>query len=385
MMKKILSVLSIGLYLIVFTACEENEVTPDPVNQDQNPSLDAVAQNIADLLSEGESFDNFTAILEQQTVGIKLAEVLTRIDADSKEGSTFSNLKASAQFYDDQLKTNEAPEVVEIPEVWLYKPAGTNSVNRQDVLVAYPPAGKEDDWTKVKAYTLDKKVVYLDPNAEPDVPVIVVDNHGFEAFKVEVSYINKQLQQAGFQKKMISSNTKGRAAAAGLETTKLDKIRLNDDEEPWISGSAEVYAVTSGIRNSSNQAEVAVIPMYYLDKEDKDYYPNQVMLFWDDYAYQAANIQLFEKDDNHNYQDMVSMLVKELTALAGTLSGHTWITALGVIGAAIVDALPASFWTNDDDYVDSFYTIEKNRSYTNYYGARGNAKVNMSPYFIPAN
>lgn len=384
-MKKVLSVLSIGLYLMVFTACEESEVKPDSASQDQNPSLDAVAQDIAGLLNEGESFNAFTAILEQQTVGIKLAEVLTRIESNPKEGSSFSNLKASAQFYDNKLKTDEAPEVVEIPEVWLYKPEGTTSINKKDVLVAYPPSGKESEWTKVKAYTLDRKVVYLDPNAEPNVPVIVVDNHGFEAFKVEVSYINKQLKEAGFQKKMVSSNTKGRTAAAGLETTKLDKIRLNDDEEPWISGSAEVYAVTSGIRNSSNEAEVAVIPMYYLDKDDKDYYPNQVMLFWDDYAYQAANIQLFEKDDNHNYQDMVSMLVRELSALAGTLSGQTWITALGTIGAAIVDALPASFWTNDDDYVDSFYTIEKNRYYTNYYGARGNAKVNMSPYFIPAN
>ncbi|MBL6448296.1 DUF3103 family protein [Fulvivirga sp. 29W222] len=384
MMKKLLSVLSIGLYLIVFTACDENEVKPESSNQSQDPSLDAVAQNIAELLNEDESFNSFTAVLEQQAVGIKLAEVLTMIDANQKDGSSLSNLKASAQYYDNQLKTNEAPEVVEIPEVWLYKPEGA-SVNKKDILVAYPPTGKEEDWTKVKAYTLDKKVVYLDPNKEPNVPVVVVDNHGFEAFKVEVSYINKQLKEAGFQKKMLSSKVTSKTAAAGLETTKLNKIRLNDDEEPWISGSAEIYAVTSGIRNSSNEAEVAVIPMYYLDKEDKDYYPNQIMLFWDDYAYQAANIQLFEKDDNHNYQDMVSMLVKELSSLAGTLSGHTWITALGVIGAAIVDAIPASFWTNDDDYVDSFYTIEKNKYYTNYYGARGNAKVNMSPYFIPAN
>lgn len=381
-MKKILSVLSIGLYLFVFTACEDNEIQPEQANQD--PTLDAVAQDIADLLNKEESFKSFTGILEQQSVGIKLAEVLTRIEANQK-GATISDLKVSAQYYDDQLKANEAPEVVEIPEVWLYKPAGMTTINKNDVLVAYPPAGKEENWEKVKAYTLDKKVVYLDPNKEPNVPVVVVDNHGFEAFKVEVSYINRQLQESGFQKKMVSSITKGRTAAAGLETTKLNKIRLNDDEEPWISGSAEVYAVTSGIRNSNNAAEVAVIPMYYLDKDDKDYYPNQVMLFWDDYAYQAANIQLFEKDDNHNYQDMVSMLVRELSALAGTLSGQTWITALGTIGAAIVDALPASFWTNDDDYVDSFYTIEKNRYYTNYYGARGNAKVNMSPYFIPAN
>lgn len=383
MMKKFLSILSIGFYICILTACEDNEVQPSP--QSDSASLDQMALDIADLLQQDESFTAATGILEQQSIGIKLAEVLDRLEANGKHGSSISNLKAAAKHYEDQLNINAAPEVVEIPELWLFKPEGMTSINKTDLLIAYPPNGNEKEWTKVKAYTLDKKVVYLDPNEEPKVPVVVVDNHGFEAFKIEVSYINKQLKEAGLQKKSFTSDIRERTTAAGLETTKLNKIRLNDDEEPWISGSAEVYAVTSGIRNNNNEAEVAVIPMYYLDKDDKDYYPNQIMLFWDDYAYQAANIQLFEKDDNHNYQDMVSMLVKELSALAGTLSGQAWITALGTIGSAIVEALPASFWTNDDDYVDSFYTIEKNKYYTNYYGARGNAKVSMSPYFVPAN
>jgi len=35
---------------------------------------------------------------------------------------------------------------------------------------------------------------------------------------------------------------------------------------------------------------------------------------------------------------------------------------------------------NDDDYVDSFYTLEKGRTYVDYPGAAKNATVSLSPY-----
>ena len=47
--------------------------------------------------------------------------------------------------------------------------------------------------------------------------------------------------------------------------------------------------------------------------------------------------------------------------------------------------MPSEWFTDDDDYVDSFYTIEKNKPYTNYYGAAGNAKVNLRPFTLLEN
>ena len=364
---------------VLLASCNDSQVKPS--EKSDSSDLDQMALDMTTFLKEGNNLEATTALIKTQPVGVKLSEVISKVTPKSSEVG--ARLSESANFYDEQLK-GEAPEEVTIPELWLHEPNGV-AVNAENVLVAYPPAGDETEWTKVRAYTLQGEVVYLDAKQEPNVPVIVLEKHGFEAFKVEVSFMNKKLQEAGLQKNLPQFNKTARTAADGAETTILDKIRLNDDQEPWISGAAEVYAVTSGIRNADKDAEVAVIPMYYLDKEDKDYYPNQIMLFWDDYAYQAANIQLFEKDDNHNYQDLVSILISELSKLAGTISGQPWITAVGTIGSAIVEALPDSFWTNDDDYVDSFYTIEKNKTYTNYYGAGGNAKVNLRPYFIPAN
>lgn len=383
MMKKIVP-LVVGCYLLFLTGCQENKLEPTP-NPAADASLDELALNVVDLLNESDAYHPVISTLEQKPVGISLSELLTVIDTEGKNGS-ISRLHTAAKAADDKLRTEVAPDKVEIPELWLHKPKHLTDINKSDLLVAYPPAGDEADWDKIKAYTLDKRVVYLDPTKEPDVPVVVVERYGFQAFKQEAIYMNQMLKEAGLQREeSFRELAEARMTSTGLETTILDKIRLNDDQEPWVSGSAEIYAVTSGIRNSNNEAEIAVIPMYYLDKDGKTYYPNQILLFWDDYAYQAANIQLFEKDDNHNYKELVSTLVSEVTALVGSLSGKPWITALGKIGAAIVEALPDSFWTNDDDYVDSYYTIEKTSTYTDYYGAGGNAKASMRPYFIPAN
>ncbi|ELR69205.1 hypothetical protein C900_05276 [Fulvivirga imtechensis AK7] len=384
MIKKTLLPVFVGCYLFFFTSCQENELGPT-----QNPatdgSLDALALDVVELLNESDAYHPVISTLEQEPVGISLSDLLFSIDINSKSGS-ISRLQAAAKAAEDHLKVEVAPDKVEIPELWLHKPNGLSVISKSDLLVAYPPAGDETEWNHIKAYTMDKKVVYLDPAKAPDVPVVVIEKYGFQAFKQEAIYMNKMLKEAGLQKEeSFRDLAEARMTSTGLETTILDKIRLNDDQEPWILGSAEIYAITSGIRNDNNEAEIAVIPMYYLDKEGKTYYPNQILLFWDDYAYQAANIQLFEKDGNHNYQELVSTLVNEVTALVGSLSGKPWITALGKIGAAIVEALPDSFWTNDDDYVDSYYTIEKTSTYTDYYGAGGNAKASMRPYFVPAN
>lgn len=201
--------------------------------------------------------------------------------------------------------------------------------------------------------------------------------------------MNKYLREEGVQNMRFANgkpNLDARAAEnAGLETTKLDKIRLNNDEEPWISGAAEVYAITSGIKDAGNKPEIKVIPMYYLDYDGTDYYPNQILLFWNDYKYQAANIQLFEKDDNVNYKSLVSTIVSGVFQIIGTVSTQPWVNVLGQVAGAIIQAMPDQWYTNNDDYVDSFYTIEKNKRYTNHYGARGNAKVNLSPFFVAAN
>ena len=385
------TLLGMTIASILLVSCNNSEeLTKEPTNELSNLNLvnkKDVTLDFIDLMNN-EDFKNVTLeMLSKQKPSVELSEILDKTSGFVSEKQSFKNLNKKTLELEGNATAEVAPEKIEIIEVWLHNPKKTSITN--NVLFSFAPKGEEKDWKQIEAYTLDKKLVYLDVDKAPEQPVIVIETDGFETLKREVEYMNKLLRKEGVQNNRFEGKkvdvVLNSAKSSGLETTKLNKIRLNDDEEPWISGAAEIYAVTSGIRDASNSPEIKVIPMYYLDYDDTDYYPNQIMLFWDDYQYQAANIQLFEKDDNVNYKDLVSTIVNGVFQIIGAVSTQTWVNVLGQVAGAIIQAMPDSWYTNNDDYVDSFYTIEKNKSYYNYYGARGNAKVNLAPYFVASN
>ena len=354
--------------------------TPNSVNKRE------VTMKFIDLM-KNQNFKNKTiSLLENQKPSIPLSKVLNETSEFVGQQQSYTKLVSETTKL-ETFSENEAPEKIEILEVWMHNSNETTDFS--NVLFSFAPEGEEKDWSKIEAYTINKELVYLDAKNPPNQPVIVIETDGFETLKKEVELMNKQLRLEGVQNSRFDQkNSNSNLLASrnqGLETTKLNKIRLNDDEEPWISGAAEIYAITSGIKDSNNSPEIKVIPMYYLDQDDTDNYPNQILLFWDDYKYQAANIQLFEKDDNVNYKDLTSTIVNGVFQIIGTISTQPWVNALGQVADAIIQAMPDQWYTNNDDYVDSFYTIEKNKSYTNHYGARGNAKVNLAPFFVAAN
>ena len=49
------------------------------------------------------------------------------------------------------------------------------------------------------------------------------------------------------------------------------------------------------------------------------------------------------------------------------------------LGGRIVKALPDSWMTNNDDYLDTFYTLEQDQVYRQYPGAAGNAVIDLEP------
>ncbi|WP_425657577.1 DUF3103 family protein [Tenacibaculum ascidiaceicola] len=378
---------------MLFMSCNSSEElieNPENIVQEElsnSVNKKEITMQFIDLM-KNQSFKEATVeMLKNQQPSVAMSKILERTSDLVSTEKAYKLLSSKTMMLEGRASKGAAPEKIEILEVWMHN--GKNMGDFSDVLFSYAPEGDEKTWTKVEAYTMNKELVYLDPKEAPGQTVIVIETDGFETLKKEVAYMNKYLQESGVQNnRFLNSsfdlNTQS-ARGTGLETTKLDKIRLNDDEEPWISGAAEVYAVTSGIKDDNNNPEIKVIPMYYLDHDDTNYYPNQVMLFWDDYQYQAANIQLFEKDDNTNYKDLVSAIVNGVFQIIGTVSTQPWVSVLGQVAGAIIQAIPDSWYANNDDYVDSFYTIEKNKSYYNYYGARRNAKINLSPFYIAPN
>lgn len=241
-------------------------------------------------------------------------------------------------------------------------------------LVAYAPPGRERDWTAVPAFYRGGEALALDPRRAPAAPVIVVGTRRTSA--KDVAEANSMLQRAGLQHAPA-------LAAASIETSRLDSIRLVDDEEPWISGAAEVYAVVSGVVGD-NQPEVHIVDMPYLDNDGTTYAPRQIVIDWSGFQYRVANVQLFEHDDNTSYQQLVMVLVSAIGE-AGTLAGHPTIMAVTEIANRILAAIPASVFTNDDDYVDSFYTIEQGHAYTGLVGAARNATMTLVPFVVQSN
>ena len=264
-----------------------------------------------------------------------------------------------------------------VPELSLREPAG--AYDSASLRVAWAPSGDEATWTEIPAFLLGGAGDSLDPLRTPEVPVLVIETHGRLTMRQNIEKANVLLQQAGLQRLPSKSGVQ----TANIQTTQLTSIRLANDQEPWISGAAEIYAVVSGVIGS-NDPQMVIVDMPYLDNDNTTYSPNQIIVNWSNYQYQVANIQVFEHDSNTNYQDLVTAIIAAVGA-AGSLAGYPVVQAISEIANRIIAAMPASVFTNDDDYVDSFYTVEQTRTYTGLIGAGNNTTISIRPFTVVSN
>ncbi len=335
-MKKIIKLLTVIAGIIIFfAACQKekinNELKPSEETNSLNP--EQIAKSVVNLMQETEAREALVKFLSDNKFGSSLENILSEINQEQNNTKAISDLKQFITKSEEIKSKAEETGIIEIPELWMFTPK--KPAKSTNILVSFAPKGDEKDWETIKAYDLKGNVVYLDPIKEPEQPVIVVELNGMESLKLRVELMNKELQSYGLQTKK-SAKIKSLKTANGLETSKIEKIRLKDDKEPWIKGAAEIYAITSGVRGTSDskEAEIAIVAMPYLDYNDKDYYPNQIILFWDDYTYQAANIQLYEQDSNYNYKELVNIIVSGVFEITGILTAEPWVSALGKIASA---------------------------------------------------
>ncbi|MFT4927338.1 MAG: hypothetical protein ACI8WB_003444 [Phenylobacterium sp.] len=255
-------------------------------------------------------------------------------------------------------------------------------------LFAFEPAGDESQWQYVEAFDSQGNTHLLDVDVMPQRPVLVVDINAKSDLKAGLKQMKAVFASFANDSKSVATKDTQSAqtttSVAALETSVLKKISLNDDEEPWISGKAEVYGIVTGVDSSREAPLLDVVDMPYLDHKDTNYYPNQVVIFWDRYRWSAADMILMEHDDNTNYQELAVALANTAGSIMAAIPDPTvqGLAVLGKITAALIQAMPSGWFSNDDDYLDVFYTIMKNSTYTNHYGASGNAKINLQPLTI---
>ncbi len=257
-------------------------------------------------------------------------------------------------------------------EVRLWTPTSTSKGNLDvtNMLIAYEPAGSEKTWKSVEAYDRFGNVYRLDPKTPPAMPILIAGINGREDLRAGMNLLQQAIRIKGWN-----------APETSLEATKITKVQLKDTQEPWILGKAEVYALISGLDPLEAKPAIHLIDMPYLAYSNTEYKPNQIAILWGAFRFGAANLQLFEHDDNYNYQDLVNAIITGVEKSLITFKPE--YATIATIAGAIVKAMPSSFFTNDDDYVDSFYTLEKGKTYTNYIGAASNATVTLEPYTLP--
>ncbi|MFJ2704960.1 DUF3103 family protein [Streptomyces sp. NPDC087428] len=242
-------------------------------------------------------------------------------------------------------------------------------------LVAAAPS--DDDASTFTAYDSAGTAHELSLAAAPDRPVYLVDVDGAKAVTEGLKVVNEALEAKGLQVPVPAArlNVAAPAAAEGIDTTLINSVRLSDDKEPWIKGDAEIFTLVTGF-GKDGTPRVDTVEMPYLNNDDTTYYPNQILVNWSNYKYEMADAVMMEDDGDTNYQALAKAIV---TALLTITDQGVYIP----LADALLDAIPTSWWTDDPDYVDSWYTLAKATTGTRN-GAAANGWMNVSPYHVAA-
>ncbi|GAA3037225.1 hypothetical protein GCM10020229_55770 [Kitasatospora albolonga] len=131
-------------------------------------------------------------------------------------------------------------------------------------------------------------------------------------------------------------------------------MRVSDDEEPWFKGAAEMFALVSGF-GLDGKVRVDSVAMPYLQYDGTTYYPNQILVNWSNYKYNLADVVLMEDDGDTNYLALAQAIAAVLLTIADQ---GAYIPLVN----AVLGAMPASWWVDDPDYVESWYTLARGSS-----------------------
>ncbi|MCX4564910.1 DUF3103 family protein [Streptomyces albogriseolus] len=237
-------------------------------------------------------------------------------------------------------------------------------------------AAATSDDGPVTAYDSTGRTHTLDARKTPARPVYVIDIDGSRALAAGLDVLHEELARRGVRSADPApepQQARTSAAAAGFWTTRVSAVSLSDDLEPWIKGDAEIYTLVTGFGHDG-KVRVDPVDMPYLDDDGTVYRPQQILVNWSSYKYNLADAVMMEDDGSTNYRD----LAKAIAAILLTVTDQgAYIPLVN----AVLDAIPDDWWTDDPDYVDSWYTLARTDNGTRH-GARGNGWMTLEPYFV---
>ncbi|MET8446798.1 DUF3103 family protein [Streptomyces sp. NPDC005209] len=234
-------------------------------------------------------------------------------------------------------------------------------------------AATDDHAKTLTAYDSQGRRHTIDTSKVPDRPLYIVDIDVAKAHRAGLAVLHEELVAKGLSKPQTRSGALNTTATAGWWATKVDAIEVRDDEEPWFKGAAEMFSLVTGF-GLDGKARVDSVDMPYLDYDNTVYYPNQILVNWSNYKYNLADVVMMEDDDGTNYKALAQAIT---TALLTITDQGTYIPLVN----AVLSAMPDSWFTDDPDYVESWYTLARNSS-GRLNGARGNGWMTVEPYFV---
>ncbi|CAK1698493.1 DUF3103 family protein [Vibrio crassostreae] len=390
--------------VVGFQSFANNIDTTDARSLSENSS--AQKQSLA--LQISARYSDLELSLKDQITEKQLSTPIDKLNSDKpysafaskmqKADLSYRKMKGINDFSDSVLEIRMADEAM--IEAWK---------NGESPLFAYEPSGDDSNWQYIEAYDVYGQVHELDVYQMPDVPVFVIDSNGSEELKAGLMAMQVEMNKLGTATQInsgskttsdseTSKNSKvqkqtfmGKAQRSmamsepePLNTTQLTKIRLAVDQEPWISGKAEIYAIVTGVDSSRLEPQIDLVEMPYLDYDKQTYYPNQTVIFWPRYRWGAADMILMEHDDGTDYKALAKLLVEAAEEILKMIpdpevQGYAIIAQ---ITGKIIDVIPEGVLVNDDDFVDVYYTLMQNTPYVDRPGAGGNAVASFAPVTI---
>jgi hypothetical protein len=253
---------------------------------------------------------------------------------------------------------------------------GTRRLDWENLLFAIlPRPGSAQAPRQVEAYDLQGRLRALAPDRPPTVPVLMLGVDRREVVRAGLEVVNQGLEQAGFKADYRPD------PPAPIATAKLTRIRVAEGQESWWRSGLEIYALVSGIDPEQAKPNIKLVNLPYLTTEATDYYPNQVLVFWSDFRFAAANIQFFDHGDGTDYQALLDAVLKGVAAAmtAGGAPAFAWIPMLA---DAILEAMPARWWQDSDTWLDTFYTLEGSKAYAEMDGSASAVRLSLTPWLL---
>ena len=246
-MKKLPSSLMLLLSMTAFagqaatvTASEPKQVSPEAKSKVKlGSSKRLLAQDFS------RQYSKISAVLRSE-----ITEYNLKIDVDQLQSSQVMN---STQLQQSDLAIKSAKGLDFVSESLVELRLADKSMLAgwqagESPLFAFAPDGNDSHWDYIEAFDINGNIELLDVYTMPERPVFVVGVDSKRALAEGIKVMRSVFSgENGVSKSAlrsvladVSANASTTAEEGSISTTVIKKIRLNDDQEPWISGDAEV-------------------------------------------------------------------------------------------------------------------------------------------------